>query len=576
MTLDVWLVARLCAELREAVVGARIAGVAADGTGLRLACYRRGSSGSLRVTFGPEAPLLAYHRDTTAANEKVVTGWAGGVAPLLRGSTVESVLAVPDDRVVFLDLISRSPFGVPARHRIALELEPNKSNALVLRRSDADHWQILAAAKEIEGAQGARSIVVGEQYEAPPPRRPALDRQALRAAVGDGSDGLLRALVRALGQYDTTCSPALAREVVERVNASSARGHTDFGSALLAAWKALRTDVSAAASDTASPAYAWLSGDSIETVHLVPLTWPAGPPRVLATVNEACAQAQTLGDRRRNAPALTALVKRLQTMLSRCAAEKASLEQAQRRASEADDYRRSGEAIYAYLALIPDRADGFTTPEGLRVALDPALSAKENAASYFRRFKKARSGLPRIAQRLATLESNREYWEGLLWEAERARDASPEEAAIAADEIGQAIGARRAPKRAPAKQRPAQRAVALADGATAYVGRSPKDNERVTFSQGGPDDWWFHTRGIPGAHVILKLADPRATPTEEQIVGAAALAAGQSRAADAQSVEVDYTQRKHVRKQGGGRVGLVWYTDFKTVRVAPRRLPPAQ
>ncbi|MFI5389192.1 MAG: NFACT RNA binding domain-containing protein, partial [Candidatus Eremiobacterales bacterium] len=101
------------------------------------------------------------------------------------------------------------------------------------------------------------------------------------------------------------------------------------------------------------------------------------------------------------------------------------------------------------------------------------------------------------------------------------------------------------------------------------VGRSPKDNERVTFTVGAPNDLWFHARGVPGAHVILKLPDPRDRPTDEQIVAAAALAAGQSRAAAASKVEVDYTQRKHVRKQGGGRPGLVWYTDFRTVLVEP-------
>ena len=94
----------------------------------------------------------------------------------------------------------------------------------------------------------------------------------------------------------------------------------------------------------------------------------------------------------------------------------------------------------------------------------------------------------------------------------------------------------------------------------------------MTFSAGKPDDLWFHARGIPGAHVILKLSNAREQPSAEQVMAAAALAAGQSRAADAAKVEVDYTRRKHVRKQGGGRTGLVWYTDFKTVIVAPRKI----
>ena len=569
MTLDVWLVARLCAELREAMAGARIQGVAGDATGLRLACYRRGSAATLRATFGADGPLLAFHRETTAANESGAAGWAGGVAPLLRGSIVESVQAVPDDRVVFLDVVSRSPFGVPARHRVAYELEPNKANVLVLRPSDGGHWQILAAVKEIRGAEGARSVVVGEPYVAPPRRRSKIGRAAFVAAVRDAPDDGDRALVRALGEYDVTCSPPLAREAVARAAAESSGSLADR---LLSAWSALRGEVAANAASAQGPAYGWEQSGSYRVVHVVKLSWPPGSPTLLPSVNEACVRQQAYDDRKRGAPALGALIKRLETMLARCSTETASLEAARVRAAEADGLRSAGEAIYAYLPSIPARASEFVTPEGARIALDPTMTAKENAASYFRRFKKARSGLPRIAERLAVLEKNRAYWEELLWQAQHATEGSTDEAAAIADEIGQAIGTRRTAKKVPPRRVARPRTVTLSDGASALVGRSPKDNERVTFTLGAPDDWWFHTRGVPGAHVILKLADPRGAPTDEQLLGAAALAAGQSAAADAQAVDVDYTQRKHVRKQGGGRIGLVWYTDFKTIRVAPRKL----
>ncbi|MBV8461314.1 MAG: DUF814 domain-containing protein, partial [Candidatus Eremiobacteraeota bacterium] len=112
------------------------------------------------------------------------------------------------------------------------------------------------------------------------------------------------------------------------------------------------------------------------------------------------------------------------------------------------------------------------------------------------------------------------------------------------------------------------RTVPLPGGAIAFVGRSPKDNERLTFSVAGPNDYWFHVRGVPGAHVIVKTQGRELAP--EQIEAAAAVAAGHSRAVGATSVEVDYTRRKHVRRQAAGRPGLVFYTDFNTVRVRPQ------
>jgi len=102
-------------------------------------------------------------------------------------SAIDLELRRLPDRIVFVDVVSRSAFGVPARHRIAYELGPNKSNVLVLRPSGEERWQILAAAKEIQGAEGSRSIDVGEPYEPPPPRRSRLDRAAFDAMVRDCS-----------------------------------------------------------------------------------------------------------------------------------------------------------------------------------------------------------------------------------------------------------------------------------------------------------------------------------------------------------------------------------------------------
>lgn len=567
MTLDVWLVARLAAELRDALTGARVRSVTAGDGGMRIACYRRGLSATLRATLGPDGPLLALHSDPEPENENVAGGWAGGVAPLLRGCSVESVQAVPDDRIVFLDVVSRSAFGVPARHRVAFELEPNKANILVLRPADDERWQILAAAKEIEGAHGARSIDVGGLYRLPPPRKPKLDAASFASAVDAQGDLQPRAIARLLGEFDVSCTPPLARDVVEL--ATDRDNGRPLSARLLEIWLPLRERVAAAAADITTPVFAWGSGAALDVVHLVALSWPPGDMRTLPDLNDACVRSQSTGDKKRMAPAENALRKRLLTMIERCVAERASLEAAQRRAVEAERLKEAGDAIYTYLADIEPRADSLVTPDGLRVELDPTLTPKDNAAAYFRRYKKAKSGMPRVAQRLGVLERNRAFWESLLWELDRAASDSPAALAVMCEEIADSIGRKRATAKRRASKRAPSRIVDVPGGAVAHVGRSPKDNERVTFTVGAPNDLWFHARGVPGAHVILKLRDPRDRPSDEQIVAAAALAAGQSRAAAASKVEVDYTQRKHVRKQGGGRPGLVWYTDFRTVLVEP-------
>jgi len=100
-------------------------------------------------------------------------------------------------------------------------------------------------------------------------------------------------------------------------------------------------------------------------------------------------------------------------------------------------------------------------------------------------------------------------------------------------------------------------------GARIFVGRSPRENVEVTFRIARPDDLWFHARGIPGSHVVLQ-APPGAAPDDADLTAAADLAARHSRAAQAPRVEIDFTERKYVRKQRDAAPGLVWYTNARS------------
>ena len=91
--------------------------------------------------------------------------------------------------------------------------------------------------------------------------------------------------------------------------------------------------------------------------------------------------------------------------------------------------------------------------------------------------------------------------------------------------------------------------------------------QNLTGRIAAPEDFWFHVREYPGAHVVLKGAG--GTPSEEAIRAAGAVAAWHSGARAERMVDVAYTKRKNVRKVKGGPPGAVLLGESATVRVRP-------
>jgi predicted ribosome quality control (RQC) complex YloA/Tae2 family protein len=99
------------------------------------------------------------------------------------------------------------------------------------------------------------------------------------------------------------------------------------------------------------------------------------------------------------------------------------------------------------------------------------------------------------------------------------------------------------------------------------VGKSGAGNDHLTGRVAAPEDYWFHARDFPGAHVVLKGAGGQ--PPEEAIRAAGAVAAWHSGARAERMVDVAYTRRKNVRKVKGGPPGKVLLGEAATIRVRP-------
>lgn len=202
----------------------------------------------------------------------------------------------------------------------------------------------------------------------------------------------------------------------------------------------------------------------------------------------------------------------------------------------------------------------------VKIPLDPALSPQKNAAKYFKDYKKTYTAEQKLT---ALTEKDREeivYFDSVLDSISRSESIS--DIAEIRDELADAGYIKRsAQKRSRQSAALKFKEYTSTEGYKILVGRNNRENDYLTTVLAGKNDLWFHTKNIPGSHVIVFSGG--AEVSEDTVVKAAKLAAENSKGAGSSNVPVDYTQIKYVKKPSGAKPGMVIYKTNKTVYVTP-------
>ncbi len=209
----------------------------------------------------------------------------------------------------------------------------------------------------------------------------------------------------------------------------------------------------------------------------------------------------------------------------------------------------------------------------LTIPLDPKQSTQENAQAYFKKYRKAKSGLAKVQSLLDQCATDESDLQRLAQQIERAETWSDVQL-IAAERPGlQGDAQRKARTPARPKTPPARpyRMFTAHDGSPLYCGKNHQGNDALLRQVAHPEDLWFHAQGHAGAHVLLKV-QPQQAVSQQTLVEAASIAAYYSKGKTSAAVEVIYTQAKNVRKFRGARPGQVQVTTYQTLEVTPQ--PP--
>ena len=204
----------------------------------------------------------------------------------------------------------------------------------------------------------------------------------------------------------------------------------------------------------------------------------------------------------------------------------------------------------------------YYTNEMITIPLDPTKNAQENAKRYFDKYGKQKRTFEALSHLIKETKEEIAYLESVRTALDIAR--SEDDLAEIKEELITAGYMRRkfTKRKVKIKNKPLH--YISSDGYDMYVGKNNLQNDELTFGFAVGNDWWFHAKQAPGSHVIVKSGgDELPDRTFEE---AGRLAAYYSSMRGVEKVEIDYVEKKHVKKPKGGKPGfVVYYTNYSLV-----------
>lgn len=209
----------------------------------------------------------------------------------------------------------------------------------------------------------------------------------------------------------------------------------------------------------------------------------------------------------------------------------------------------------------------YYTNEEITIPLDPQLSAKENAQKFFDKYNKLKRTAEALSEQTKQTKSEIDHLESISASLDIAlKEEDLVQIKEELTEFGYIKRHSSGGKKVKVTSRPFH--YISSDGFHIYVGKNNYQNEELTFKFANGGDWWFHAKGIPGSHVIVRT-EGKELP-DRVFEEAGSLAAYYSKGRSSDKVEIDYIERKFLRKVTGAAPGFVIYHTNYSLLAEPK------
>lgn len=266
------------------------------------------------------------------------------------------------------------------------------------------------------------------------------------------------------------------------------------------------------------------------------------------------------------------LIKSITTKLER---DKKKVEKQHNELLSAEDrgkYKIYGELIIANLHKVPEnnklKVLNYYDPEQkeITIPLDPKLNLKQNSQKFFKRYGKLKNAEEELLKFIDVTNDEIKYLENILFSIEECQTADDLDD-IYIELTNEGFMKRKSKVKKEKEYKPEILTYISSHGHEIMVGKNNLQNDMLTFKIGKKEDYWFHSKNIPGSHVIIRTNGDELLDGE--YVEAARLAAYYSKAKNSSSVEIDYTKKSNVKKPANAKPGFVIYETNYSMLVEP-------
>ncbi len=471
-------------------------------------------------------------------------------------------------RIIEITLETRDDLGFNANKKLIIEIMGKHSNITLV---DLNSGKIIDAIKRISfDVNRARQILPGVTYQYPPLQKKISPEDAITEAtnlshastVADTGKIFSNDANAILNKIDGI-SPLLSRELAETISPCGK----------LATWLAAIEDCDLDCKIYLNSEKAPLDFHTLKIDEYANLDF-IKKESVSETI-ESFYLSRDVSNRIKQTSSV--LIKHLGALLKKLYLKKQRLCEDILKAQNSDKYRLYGELLTANLHSAKNGEDcahilNYYNNQMVDIPLDKRYSPSKNAQRYFKKYNKAKVAIIEKNIQLEQTQNDIAYLESVVNFLDSAETLS-DIANIRQELIENGFLRQRKKDIKKTKQKAtfAPFEYQLSDGYVVMAGKNNKENDALTLKKASKNDIWFHTKDIPGSHVLLFTNGTKLNDIDENIIyEAASIAAYHSKARSSENIPVDYTLVKHVKKPNGAKPGMVIFTDNKTVYVNPK------